>query len=262
MTRPTLPVLSPTQNPTHLGILLNTTNVETLVTMVNEHAAALDTAAVPPGTLGYETITSGAVDLTKTKSYLSVTGTVAFTLANGTATGQTHRLECSVAATTPLGTLTVTTMDTAGGGASATFVFTAVGQVLDLEWNGTAWHITRKVRAGRQAVVLGTTVLTGFTMFAAADLSVTGTVHSTTTKGLPAGQIPGEMFYADVTTAASSALGDIAITAKTTVGVAATSWANIGNTSTTKDSCAQFMWDGAAWQALSFTAGAGTATLS
>ncbi len=261
MTRTTITTAAGKTTPTY-GYLLNNDTVETLIEMVNEHASALDTAGVPPGTLGVETKTSGALALDHKLSYITVANTVAFTLADGTVAGQTKQIECQSTSGTPLGTLTVTTMDTAGGGASATFVFTAAGQRLELEWSGTAWHITNKVRAGRQAVVLGTTVLTGYVMFAVADLSVTGTVHSTTTKGFPAGQIPGETFYADVTTAASSALGDIAITAKTTVGVAATSWANIGNTSTTKDSCASFRWDGAAWQALSFTAGAGTATLS
>lgn len=233
-----------------------------LFTKLAEHDSALDSIGAPVTGSMTETITSGAATLTTKQTLLSTTGTVAYSLANGTQVGQTHVFEEITGATTPLGTLTVATMDTAGGGTNATFVFTAIGQRLELQWNGSSWHIIGKRRAGRQAIVVGTTVLTGFVMFAAADLSVTGTVHSTTTKGFPAGQVAGEEFYADVTTALTSALGDIAITAKTTVGVAATSWANIGNTSTTKDSCGSFRWDGAAWQALSFTAGAGTATLS
>ncbi len=263
MTRTTITTAAGKTTPTY-GYLLNNDTVETLIEMVNEHASALDTAGVPPGTLGYETKTSGALTLTMGKSYVSVTNTVAFTLADGTATGQTKSIECSAISGTPVGTLTVATMDTVGGGVGATFVFTAVGQAIDLEWNGTAWHMVRKTRAGRQAAVVGTKVLqgaadhAGYCLAAAYDLSVTATVHSTGTKGIPNGQVPGERIHIDCTTAASSPIGDIAITATTLAGASATSLANLTDTTVSLD----LLWTGLTWQATQFTAGTGTATLS
>ena len=198
-------------------------------------------------------------------SYVSVTGTVAFTLADGTVTGQTKHIECSVAATTPLGTLTITTPNTGEG---ATHVFTAVNQSIDLIWLTTGWHMVGKRRSGRQAVVVGTTVLRGATAYsgydlaAAYDLSVTGTVHSTGTKGIPDGTLAGERIHIDVLTAAITATGDIDITAKTTVGVAATNWGStgtsLGSAGTNTTAVLEGVWDGSAWQAVVVT----TATLA
>ncbi len=240
------------------GVTLNPPNASfqaILAAKVNEIIAAAT------GIKASETKTSGAlsVDPALPYSLVSVTGTVAFTLADGTIEGQVKEVECTVAATTPLGTLTIATPFT---GESATHVFTAVCQKLTLVWRAAGWHMLAKNRAGRQAVVVGTTVLTGYDMAAAYDLSVDGTVHSTTTKGIPNGTVPGEKIHIDVLTAANTATGDIAITAKTTVGVAATNWGSTGTslgsagTATTAAFCGY--WDGSAWQAEVVT----TATLA
>jgi hypothetical protein len=201
-----------------------------------------------------ETKTSGAlsVDPGTPYSLVSVTGTVAFTLADGVIEGQVKEIECTVAATTPLGTLTITTPFTSQ---SSTHVFTAVGQKLTLVWRTLGWAMIDKKRAGSQAVVVGTTVLTGYDMASTYALSVTGTVSSTTTKGLPNGTVPGERMKITTPTAASSPVGDIAVTAVTiATNAAATSLAGINATTAQ----AGFTWNGAAWQCDSLT----TATLS
>jgi hypothetical protein len=238
---------------------LDQTAFAEIQTKLNEHDSALDAIGAP--TIVTETKTSGALTVTAGISYMSVTGTQAFTLADGTISGQRKTIECSVAASTPLGTLTIATPNSVGS-EPATHVFTAVGQRLDLVWLTTGWHVEAKRRSGRQAVVVGTTVLTGFDMCLAYDLSVTGTVHSTSTKGVPNGQVAGERIHLDVTTAASTATGDIDITAKTTVGVAATNWGStgtsLGSAGTNTTAVLEAVWDGSAWQALIVT----TATLA
>ncbi|HLZ48458.1 MAG TPA: hypothetical protein VKR80_07400 [Candidatus Limnocylindria bacterium] len=205
-----------------------------------------------------EVVTSGALSLSAQVSYLSVTGTVAYTLANGTVDGQLKEIECTVAATTPQGTLTVTAMDTAGGGANATFVFNTVSQRLTLKWNAAnaGWHAVAKVRAGSLAVFVGTTVLTGFNMNQVYALSVTGTVTSTGTKAIPAGCVPGEQIHVLTPTAASTPSGTINIAGTTVAtGAAATALSGINATSVQ----AQFAWDPTnSWQNLSVT----TATYS
>ncbi len=125
----------------------NSDVVGRIQTKLAEHDSALDTIGAPVTGSPTETKTSGALTLTTLLSRVSVTGAVAFTLADGTTDGQEKIIECTVAASIPVGTLTVTTMDTAGGGASAVFKFTAVGQRLHLQWQGSAWHILRKTRA-------------------------------------------------------------------------------------------------------------------
>jgi hypothetical protein len=195
-----------------------------------------------------ETITSGAVSLTTDNTYLSVTATVAFTLANGAFPGQRKRIECSVAASTPLGTLTIATPETTAGQiCSATFLFDTVGQAIELLWTGTKWRATRVERAGSSGangVVVGTTVLTGKNMWAHYSLSVTGTVASTTTKGIPDGSAVGEMIQVGCATAASTPSGTIALTALTTLGAAGTTLGTFNGTT-----CyATLRWNGTAWQ--------------
>jgi hypothetical protein len=195
-----------------------------------------------------ETITSGAVSLTTDNTYLSVTGTVAFTLANGAFPGQRKRIECSVAASTPAGTLTIATPETTAGQiCSATFFFDTVGQAIELLWTGSKWRATRVERAGSSGangVVVGTTVLTGKNMWAHYSLSVTGTVSSTTTKAIPDGSAVGEMIQVGCATAASTPSGTIGLTALTTLGAAGTTLGTFNGTT-----CyATLRWNGSAWQ--------------
>lgn len=194
--------------------------------------------------VGQETKTSGALSLTA-KSLLSVTNTVAFTLADGTITGQQKYIEVSAVSGTPLGTLTIATP---AGTESATHVFTAVGQSAAFEWNGTGWHMIAKKRAGHQTLVIGTTLTAGLDMALTYDLSVTGAVVSSTTKALPDGTVPGEVCHIDVTTASGSAAGQLFFSGESAVGVGVGSAVNIGNGATDKSFVLAMVWDGSKWQ--------------
>jgi len=85
---------------------------------------------------GTETKTSGAVSLYIARTVISVTGTVAFTLAAGTRPGQRKYLQCTTAASTPHGTLTPAAVV-----GFATIEFTATTHFAILEWTGVAWAI-------------------------------------------------------------------------------------------------------------------------
>ncbi len=85
-----------------------------------------------------DTATSGTISLTTRTTNISVTGSVAFTLPNGTIAGQRKTLVCTVAASIPVGTLTVTTPESATGiVCPSTFIFDTVGQAIDFVWSGT-----------------------------------------------------------------------------------------------------------------------------
>lgn len=198
---------------------------------------------------GSETLSaSGAVSATTYVTELSVTGTMAFTLAAPTVAGQRKRVVCVGAASTPLGTLTISSPDTTVGFVcSSTFTFTAVGQAIELiATSGLLWRATRIQRAGTQAVVVGTTVLTGLNLSKNYLLSVTGTVSSTGTRGLPNGSAAGEICKISNPTAASTPVGNITGTYLSEIGVAATDLQAIGATTDT----AVLEWTGTAWQIL------------
>ena len=209
----------------------------------------------PVGSAETETVTSGALSATMPVSYLSVTGTQAYTLPNGVVKGQKKKIYCTVAATIPAGTLTITTPNaTAGLVLSSTFFFDTVGQGLELTWDGAAWNGDRVFRAGGTAnnVVVGTTVLTGKNLWKNYMLSVTGTVSSTTTKSLPDGNAPGDTMFVTVTTAATIPSGTIGISGTVpgsgTVKLSqAGTLGTIVNTSPTN--YATLVWDGTlGWQ--------------
>jgi hypothetical protein len=176
---------------------------------------------------GVEAISAaGTLSLAVFASELSVTGTMAFTLTAPTVAGQRKRIACVAAASTPIGTVTITNPDTTVGFAcSATFQFDTVGQSIELVATaGLLWRCIAVNRAGGAAndTVIGTTVLTGVNLRAAYFCSVTGTVSSTTTKGLPNGSAVGEQCLVAVSTAATTPSGTIAVTGVTNAGVAAT----------------------------------------
>ncbi len=193
-----------------------------------------------------ETITSGTISLLTPVSYISVTGTVAFTLPDAAAAdiGLRKRLKCTVAASTPAGTLTITSPETtAGMVVPSTFVFHAVGQEIWLVWSGTKWQVEKTVRAGVKISTVGTTVLTGFNLCHNLSLSVTGTVSSTTTMGVPNGTFPGDFLVVSCSTAASTPIGNITGTYLTLANAAATDLQAIGATTDT----VTLTWNGAAW---------------
>lgn len=191
--------------------------------------------------------TAGALDLAARTTLLDVSGTMAFTLAAATTVGHVKIVECIGAASTPLATLTLAD---AFGTEPTTHVFTAVGQRLVLEWRSTGWKVVGKVRVGDQAVVVGTTVLTGFDMCARYNLSVTGTVTSDSTKGIPDGLVPGEQIDIQTTTAATCPDGTINITAADLDNGACTAISAINGTTAHHS---RHIWDGAKWQVISVT---------
>jgi hypothetical protein len=84
-----------------------------------------------------ETVASGALDPDILHSDIDVTGTQAYTLADGNVIGFSKTIRVTVAASTPDGTLTPTSL------ADGTSIdLDAVGEELTLMWNGTNWRVT------------------------------------------------------------------------------------------------------------------------
>lgn len=101
-----------------------------LVDVLQEFNAQVAPQAAPPAA-----IASGAIDPDVPFQKLSITGTVAFTLADGTTEGQRVTLAVIVAASTPDGTITPTTF--ADG---STINFQGFGSIV-LEWHASGgWH--------------------------------------------------------------------------------------------------------------------------
>ena len=187
----------------------------------------------------FDAPSSGTIALNTYETQLTISGTVAYTLAAPAAAGQKKKITCVAATSTPLGTVTITNPDTTTGFAlTPAITFTTAGQSIELvavNVSGTLyWRASRVMRTGVQAVVVGTTVLTGLCLAANYALSVTGTVSSTTTRGLPNGNAVGEQIVISVPTAASTPVGSISFLGTTLLGVAATSISAIGATTVTQ----------------------------
>jgi hypothetical protein len=196
-----------------------------------------------------ETVTAGVTNPLTVYTDLSVTGTQAYTLADGPAgiAGLTKVYRCTVAASTPAGTLTIASPETtAGMVTSATFVFHTVGQELHLAWSGSKWRCIKTVRAGVKIAVIGTTVLTGFNLCNVLSCSVTGTVSSTGANAVPNGQYPGDFLIVACSTAASTPIGNINFAGLTLANVAATDLQAIGATTDT----VSLLWNGLAWSVI------------
>lgn len=196
---------------------------------------------------------SGACSLTRVRTELSVDGTKAYTLAAPTVVNQRKVITCVAATNTPAGTLTISSPDdTAGFVCGATHFFDTVGQEIELEaTSALKWRAKRVKRAGgaANAVVVGTTVLTGKTLWLRYCLSVTGTVSSTSTQGIPNGSAVGERCIVTCSTAALSPIGSIS---GTFVGMIAEAYTAIGAigvvaSSTVVGDCAVLEWTGSAW---------------
>lgn len=183
----------------------------------------------------------GAIPPTADYVLLSVDGTDAFTLAAGEE-GHEITIDCIEATNTPIGTLTLAA---AYGSEGLTHVFRAAGQKLKFVMTSTGWKLIEKKRAGSMTVVVGTTVLTGEDLVATYNLSVTGTVSSTTTKAIPDGMVEGEEIDVQVTTAATSPDGEIGIVA---VDADAAPFTLIDTIDGTTGHNAHFRWNGAAWR--------------
>ncbi len=217
-----------------------------LNTVGNFDPVTIAQLACDTGSLVDAVSAAGALALDKYRTALTISGTLAFTLAAPTYAGQRKRIECVSAASTPLGTVTISSPDNVTGFVCAsTFTFTAVGQAIELmATDALRWRCVRVQRAGTQAAVVGTTVLTGLNLAATYTLSVTGTVSSTGTQGVPAGSAAGEICQVGCGTAASTPSGTIAVAGRTSLGGAATTL----GTFTATTVWASLMWDGQVWE--------------
>ena len=94
-----------------------------------------------PTWLGFSTTpvvyTSGEIDITTPVSFLSVTGSVSFSLPAGS-TGQIKILVCTVAASTPVGTLTPIASARDG---YDTIIFNETGQSATLIYENSGWIV-------------------------------------------------------------------------------------------------------------------------
>lgn len=194
---------------------------------------------------GVDSVTAaGALSLASYATELTVSGTVAYTLAAPTVAGQKKKITCISAASTPLGTVTITSPETLAGFVCApSFCFTTAGQTVELQaTSGLKWRATRVQKQGVRTLVVGTTVTTGFNLEHFA-LSVTGTVSSTTTRAIPDGSATGEVLQVGCSVAAAIPSGTIGLAALTTLGAAGTTLGTFNATS-----CyASLSWNGTGW---------------
>lgn len=187
---------------------------------------------------------SGACDPMVPTTLLTVSGTKAYTLAAGTFAGQEKVVRCVSAGSTPLGTLTITSPETATGLAvSATHIFTAAGQEVHLLWSGTKWQMKKTARAGTQILVCGTTATAGMTLCNMYDVTVDGTKNSTGANALPDGQYPGDICYIGCSSAQNTPVGSIDFTGSTLASAAVTHLQAIGAATDT----VTLRWTGTAW---------------
>lgn len=196
-----------------------------------------------------EAISASGALLTHGTSELTVSGTKAYTLAAPEFAGQRKVVRCVAASSSPLGTLTISSPDdTAGFVCPATVCFTNPGQLIEFEaTSGLKWRAIRKIRTGVTALVIGTTVTTGICDMTHVDVSVTGTVASTTTKALPDGAAVGEIVSITCSTAASTPHGDLG---GTYIKKDGTSAGTLLDDFTLVTDNAQLMWNGSAWKPL------------
>lgn len=215
-----------------------------------------DTIAALAESLGFveDVSAAGTINLKNYHSRLAISGSMAFTLPDGTVKGQRKKVSCESAASTPVGTLTVTTPDaTVGYACPSTFVFDTAGQSVEFMWTGSAWRVVAVKRAGTLTVVVGTDVLTGKRLSLLYALSVTGTVNSTGTKALPNGSCVGDRAIIGCSTAASTPVGSIDATVNLASGAAGSGGTGglgkIGNFGATTSNVV-LEWTGTAWQVI------------
>lgn len=191
-----------------------------------------------------EIAASGAL-ATSGKTELTVADTKAYTLKGPNFVGQTKEIVCVAVSGTPLGNLTVSEPDdTVGFVCPATFLFTSPGQYLKFEATpDLKWRCVGKERTGYTTLTVGTTVTTGIANMTNLILSISGTVASTGTKGVPNGAAVGEIMTIGCVSAADTPHGDIDITARDAKGLLCTSLDDV--TATTDHFT--FRWDGSVW---------------
>lgn len=143
---------------------------------------------------------AGALDPDNYLTELTVSGTKAYTLANGTYVGQRKAIECVSAASTPLGTVTIATMS--GSRTDVAYVFSTAGARLELEWTSGGWRETLVRPAGRDVPAAASTLNP---LIALHDIAIDGTDDWV----LPSGTCPGQRQSFKVSAAANTPVGTI-----------------------------------------------------
>ena len=134
-----IPKLESVTTPTSEDLAIIVTNVSSAP--ANKKSSLATFFNKIPTWLGFSTTpivyTTGEIDVTTPVSFISVTGTTTFTLPAGTI-GQIKILVCTVAASTPVGTLTP--IASANDGYN-TIIFNAKGQSVTLIYENSGWII-------------------------------------------------------------------------------------------------------------------------
>lgn len=217
----------------------------TLLRVGNFDQATANQLASDTGSLVEAVSAAGALSLNTYLTELTVSGTLAFTLAAPTFAGQKKLIRCVSAASTPLGTVTISAPETlAGLVLPSTVTFTAVGQEIELEASSALkWRCRRAKRAGVQILVVGTTATAGLVLAHNYSMSVTGTVSSTGANALQNGLYPGDACIITCSTAASIPSGAIDFVGITLANAAVTHIQTITGTAVTTT----LNWNGVAW---------------
>lgn len=195
---------------------------------------------------------AGALSLTRVRTELTVSGTKAYTLAAPTLVNQRKVITCVSAASTPLGSVTISSPDDTTGFVCATvFTFTAVGQEIELEaTSALKWRCKRVKRAGmKTAIEAGVTSLTNLRLVQVYSLAVDGTDAGSSTTAIPDGSTPGERCSVVCESAANTPIGSVT---GTFLGMFGTSYTTIGAigvaaSTTVVGDVALLEWNGSAW---------------
>jgi hypothetical protein len=133
--------LNPTSDPTVNLANILTQLTAAVTTLQGQVGSSQSTQANP------EELTSGALSVAKNTSRLSVTGTVAFTLPDGTTPGQIKHIYCELSASTPVGTLTPAH---ASGFTTIVFGAGSAGSSVDVQWDSSVpgWKVIEAVKIG------------------------------------------------------------------------------------------------------------------
>ena len=134
-----IPKLESVTTPTSEDLAIIVTNVSSAP--ANKKSSLATFFNKIPTWLGFSTTpivyTTGEIDITTPVSFISVTGTTTFTLPAGT-TGQIKILVCTVATSTPAGTLTP--IASANDGYD-TIIFNEKGQSATLIYENSGWIV-------------------------------------------------------------------------------------------------------------------------
>ena len=134
-----IPKLESVTTPTSEDLAIIVTNVSSAP--ANKKSTLATFFNKIPTWLGFSTTpivyTTGEIDLTTPVSFISVTGSTTFTLPAGTI-GQIKMLVCTVAASTPVGTLTP--IASANDGYD-TIIFNEKGQSATLIYENSGWIV-------------------------------------------------------------------------------------------------------------------------